>query len=160
MPTSQLYSKENRMNLPIEGSCVCTAIQFRVTDEPLFTYACHCLNCQKQSGSAFKMCTNVLETDFELTLGSPRVYSNGGLRVMVCDRCATTLWYSFAESNILLILSGVLSNKDLRPLAHIWAHRKQAWLNLDDEIPQFNGNHDLRSLWPESSLARAGITIS
>ena len=148
------------MKLPIEGSCICTAVQFLVTDEPLFTYACHCLNCQKTSGSAFKMCTNVLEADFELISGSPRVYPHERVRTMVCDRCATTLWHSFAESNVLLILSGVLSNKDIRPLAHIWAHRKQAWLKLDDEIPQFNGNHNLRSLWRESSLARAGITIS
>ena len=145
------------MKLPIEGSCVCTAIQFRITGEPLFTYACHCLNCQKTSGSAFKMCTNILEADFMLLFGTPRVLSpDGSVQTMVCDNCASWLWHSFADSNVLLVMSGVLSNKtDIRPQAHIWAHRKQAWLELDDEIPQINGNCDLRSLWPESSLARA-----
>ena len=143
------------MNLIMEGSCVCTDIQFHITGEPLFSYVCHCLNCQKRSGSAFEMCTNILESDFELVSGSPKVYDHGRVQQMACDDCGTLLWVSFTGSNVLLVLSGVLSNKtDLSPKAHIWIHRKQPWLQLDDETPQFNDEYDLRSLWSASSLAR------
>ena len=35
------------------GSCLCKAIQYEITGDPVVTNLCHCLNCQKWSGSAF-----------------------------------------------------------------------------------------------------------
>jgi hypothetical protein len=36
------------------GECECGLVKYTLTgDDPLRTYACHCLNCQTRSGSAF-----------------------------------------------------------------------------------------------------------
>ena len=35
------------------GSCLCRAVKFRVTGEPLRVGICHCGDCRKASGSAF-----------------------------------------------------------------------------------------------------------
>ena len=55
-----------------EGGCSCGEIRYRLTSDPLFTHCCHCLNCQRQTGSAFVI--NVLiETDrVELLAGEPQ----------------------------------------------------------------------------------------
>ena len=37
---------------PYTGRCFCEAVKYRITDEPLTFYACHCTDCQKRSGSA------------------------------------------------------------------------------------------------------------
>jgi len=37
---------------PLTGGCPCGAIRYQVTALPLLLYACHCTNCQRQSGSA------------------------------------------------------------------------------------------------------------
>jgi len=41
------------MSVPREGGCACGAVRYRLTSDPLFTHCCHCLNCQRQTGSAF-----------------------------------------------------------------------------------------------------------
>jgi hypothetical protein len=36
-----------------EGGCGCGSVRYRLTGEPMFTNCCHCLDCQRQTGSAF-----------------------------------------------------------------------------------------------------------
>jgi hypothetical protein len=36
-----------------DGGCACGAVRYRLTSEPMFIHCCHCLNCQRQTGSAF-----------------------------------------------------------------------------------------------------------
>jgi hypothetical protein len=35
-----------------EGGCACETVRYRLRSDPLFTHCCHCLNCQRQTGSA------------------------------------------------------------------------------------------------------------
>ena len=37
----------------MKGRCTCGAVEFRLTDTPLFTHCCHCRWCQRETGSAF-----------------------------------------------------------------------------------------------------------
>ena len=46
------------MSVPREGGCACGEVRYRLKSEALFTHCCHCLNCQRQTGSAFV--TNLL----------------------------------------------------------------------------------------------------
>src|SRR5260370_16587128 len=39
--------------MSLDGGCACGAIRFRLTNTPMIVHACHCRDCQKQSGSAF-----------------------------------------------------------------------------------------------------------
>jgi hypothetical protein len=41
------------MSVAREGGCSCGEVRYRLTSEPLFIHCCHCLNCQRQTGSAF-----------------------------------------------------------------------------------------------------------
>ena len=34
-----------------EGGCACRAIRYAVTEKPLIVHACHCLDCQRVTGS-------------------------------------------------------------------------------------------------------------
>ena len=36
------------------GKCYCGAVQYRVADEFLYAANCHCSNCRRTTGSAFK----------------------------------------------------------------------------------------------------------
>jgi hypothetical protein len=46
------------LHIPVE--CVCGAVEYRVTAEPLTLYACHCTDCQALSSSAFRISMPVL----------------------------------------------------------------------------------------------------
>ena len=55
-----------------EGGCSCGAVRYRLTSEPMFVHCCHCLNCQRQTGSAFVI-NLLLEADrMELFAGEPQ----------------------------------------------------------------------------------------
>ena len=36
-----------------KGGCSCGDVRYHITDEPLFTHACHCKLCQRYTASAF-----------------------------------------------------------------------------------------------------------
>ena len=37
----------------LSGKCACGAVTYQLSDSPLFPQACHCLDCQRTTGSAF-----------------------------------------------------------------------------------------------------------
>ena len=54
-----------------EGGCACGEVRYRLRSDPLFVHCCHCLNCQRQTGSAFVI-NLLIETDrVELLAGDP-----------------------------------------------------------------------------------------
>ena len=55
-----------------EGGCACGEVRYRLRSDPLFVHCCHCLNCQRQTGSAFVI-NLLIETDrVELLDGDPQ----------------------------------------------------------------------------------------
>ena len=57
-----------------QGGCQCGAIRSRLLRAPVALYACHCLNCQKQSSSAFGLSMWVERDAVEFTGAEPRIY--------------------------------------------------------------------------------------
>jgi hypothetical protein len=58
-----------RTEMDLEGGCVCGAVRYRLTAPPLIVHACHCRDCQKQTGSAFVLnmwIENCVEADHSL----------------------------------------------------------------------------------------------
>ena len=43
------------MTFPIQGSCQCGQVTYKLLSEPLMVVACHCKECQKLSTSAFSI---------------------------------------------------------------------------------------------------------
>src|SRR4029078_9810986 len=55
-----------------EGGCSCGAVRYRLASAPMFVHCCHCLNCQRQTGSAFVI-NLLMEADrVELLAGEPQ----------------------------------------------------------------------------------------
>jgi hypothetical protein len=78
-----------------EGGCLCGAVRYRVVGSPLSVSICHCVNCQRNSGSAFSV--NCVFPKEALTMnGAPSVYEDRGdtgeiVRRVFCGICGTPL---------------------------------------------------------------------
>jgi Glutathione-dependent formaldehyde-activating enzyme len=56
---------------PRDGGCSCRAVRYRLTSEPFFTHCCHCVNCQRQTGSAFVINLLIEADRVQLLAGAP-----------------------------------------------------------------------------------------
>ncbi len=148
---------ETQMSHFSTGRCECEELHYKLRAAPLFTHACHCLDCQRRTGSAFSMTTFVLRADVIITHGqtlakraSPRstVYS--------CSKCRTVIYIASTAFPLTVILKqGTLHDPSVAtPQAHIWVRRKQPWLTLPEDVPQFEEQYDRETTWPTASLAR------
>ena len=148
------------MSTPREGGCACGAVRYRLASDPLFVHCCHCLNCQRQTGSAFVI--NVLiETDrVELLAGEPTVVSvarEGGLtqEIWRCPTCQTALYSQYSTPRIRFVRAGTLDDpSSVAPDVHIFTRSKLPWVTLPDSVPAFDVYYDMKKLWPAASLER------
>jgi hypothetical protein len=60
------------MKLPQSGGCQCGQVGYEITEEPQAVYTCHCLDCQRLTGSAFSLGIVVPEKAFRLKGIEPR----------------------------------------------------------------------------------------
>jgi hypothetical protein len=148
------------MSVTREGGCACGEVRYRLRSDPLFVHCCHCLNCQRQTGSAFVI--NVLiETDrVELLAGEPQVVSvprSGGKkqRIWRCPSCQIAVFSKYTSPRVRFVRGGTLDDpSSVAPDVHIFTRSKLPWVTLPDSVPAFNVYYDPEKLWPQDSLER------
>ncbi len=133
------------MKLPLEGGCQCGRVRYRVTGRPRALYACHCTECQRQSGSAFGLSLLVNHADMEVTgaLNSFGRPTEGGdvNRGYFCPKCGTRIYHrNDGSPRTLSIKPGTLDDTSwLRPRGHIWRRSGQTWFIPPSDQPSHDG---------------------
>ena len=137
------------MSAPYPGGCLCGAIRYRLTAEPITLYACHCTDCQRHSGSAFNLSMLVPRPALEITRGKPARFSvplpgerswNG----VYCDACAARLWTEPVKfPQISTLRPGTLDDTSwLRPVGHIWTRSRQPWIQIPNDMLSYEQQAD------------------
>ncbi len=150
------------MSAKFLGSCRCGDLKFRLQEAPLFVHACHCLHCKRKTGSSFGLTCIVLEQDILITQGnvlkekeSPRTTA------FLCSSCNTTIYKTNTAFEVTAWLQPNCL-EDLRLLhigAHIWVKRRDPWLDLPKDVPQFEEGYHRDGVWPEASIKRVNEQI-
>ena len=136
------------MPAPYHGGCLCDLIRYRLTDEPLTLYVCHCTDCQRRTGSAFALSMVVLKSALELLQGDPRTYAvtSDGLqrRGKFCAECSTRLWGEPVKfPQVVVVQPGTLDDTTwLHPIGHIWTRSAQPWVSIPKDTVNFEGQPD------------------
>jgi hypothetical protein len=60
--------------MQVHGSCHCGDIRYEADVAPEQTAICHCTDCQKLTGSAYRVSVPAREGSFRLIAGEPRIY--------------------------------------------------------------------------------------
>jgi len=143
-----------------DGGCACGEVRYRLTSEPLFTHCCHCLNCQRQTGSAFVINLLIEADRVELLAGEPHavdVARGGGerQRIFRCPICQVAVFSRYTSAGVRFVRGGTLDDPSgVTPDVHIYTRSKQAWVILPDSVPAFATYYDMKKLWPTESLER------
>ena len=143
-----------------EGGCACGAVRYRLTSEPLFVHCCHCLNCQRQTGSAFAVNILIEADRVELLEGEPQPVSvpRGGSkkqRIWRCPTCQVAVFSQYTRATIRFVRGGTLDDpSSVAPDVHIYTRSKLPWVTLPGSVPAFPAYYSTDELWPADSLER------
>ena len=150
----------------MEGGCSCGAVRYRLADEPLFVNCCHCLNCQRQTGSAFVINVLIESDRVEVIAGEPvavDVPRDDGTvqRIYRCSNCQVALFRDYTRPEIWFVRAGTLDEPaSVAPDAHIYTRSKLPWVTIPEGVPAFDVYYDSKALWPPDSLARVRAALS
>ncbi|WP_375286075.1 GFA family protein [Sphingomonas sp.] len=130
--------------MTISGGCRCGAVRYDLAMDDLpVSFACHCLDCQTWSGSAFA--SNALLPDSVLTFhAEPFRFELDGrdgrrFEQLACRTCMTVLANRTPDLPKMTILRvGTLDrSNEIVPAVHMWTSRKQSWVRIPEAIPAF-----------------------
>jgi hypothetical protein len=149
-----------------EGGCSCGAVRYRLTADPLFVHCCHCLNCQRQTGSAFVI-NLLIETDrVELVAGEPQpveVPRDDGTTQTIfrCPSCQVAVFSRYGHPGFRFVRAGTLDDPSgVAPDVHIYTRSKLPWVTLPESVPAFEVYYDSKELWPPESLERGRAVMA
>jgi hypothetical protein len=121
-----------------EGGCLCGASRYIAHGDPINVRVCHCRLCQRAIGAAFNARALFSSKEIELTGPIGRNNSSAELVRGFCTRCGTTLFSERGNIGVVGITIGSFDDPNVfRPAEHIWTSSKQAWVKLDDGLPQY-----------------------
>src|SRR5262245_17826579 len=126
------------------GGCQCGDVRYESTGQALALYACHCRECQRQSGSAFGLSLAVPREGLRLVRGAPNSWtratdSGGRLKCFFCPRCGARLWHEpDSPCPTVTIKAGSLDEPvDFSAAIHIWTSRKLPGMTIPSGAKQF-----------------------
>jgi hypothetical protein len=123
--------------MKIDGGCHCGFVAFEAEADPDKAAICHCTDCQKLSGSAFRTVVPVHDRDFRMTAGAPTIYiktgDSGNKRQQAfCPRCGSPIFSTSPDDGpkTYSVRVGTIRQRDqFVPKAQFWARSRQRWLS-------------------------------
>ena len=101
--------------MKIDGGCHCGAIRYEAEIDPGGVGICHCTDCQKLSGSAFRTVVPAASDTFRMTAGEPTIYvktgDSGAKRQQAfCPRSGSPIFSASSdpEPKIYMIRAGTI----------------------------------------------------
>jgi hypothetical protein len=128
---------------PLAGKCQCGAIHYRVADAFLYAANCHCSDCRRATGSAFKPFAGIERDKLELVDGTDNLLIVGdeaGHDVR-CRTCGSLLYSVVRDGAFVHVAMGTLVDAPaIRPTHHIFVGSKAPWFTITDDLPQYDGH--------------------
>ena len=131
------------MSYPIEGSCQCGGVKYRLLEAPQMVVACHCKECQKLSTSAFSITAMVKASDIEFEgemVEWSRPADSGNISgAKFCPTCGNRIYhFNPAEPDVIKLKPSNLSDTSIiKPVAHVWVSEKQDWYDIPEGVKVF-----------------------
>jgi len=127
----------------LQGGCMCGDITYDCAEEPAVTAVCHCLDCQKQTGTAFSVIIGI-SSDSLVVEGTPNVYETMGqsgqpVERHFCGNCGSPL-YSIVHSmpGTAFLKAGTLDDTSwVEPSVEFFCEDAQEWIEQDDNRSKF-----------------------
>lgn len=127
----------------LKGGCLCGAVAYEVADAFEYAVNCHCSNCRRATGSAFKPLAGIKAEHLIILRGRDRLLIHGDEvnHDAHCGACGSLLYSLVRDAAYVHVTMGTLIDAPtIRPSAHIFVGSKAPWYTITDTLPQFQGH--------------------
>jgi ribosomal protein S18 acetylase RimI-like enzyme len=124
----------------LAGKCYCGAVHYAVADAFAYALNCHCSNCRRTTGSAFKPFAGIARDRLRITKGKDNIliFGNENAGNMHCKACGSLLYSVVRDGAFVHVAMGTLVDAPaIRPTAHIFVGSKAPWFTITDDLPQY-----------------------
>jgi hypothetical protein len=135
----------------LAGKCLCGAVHYAVADEFVYAANCHCSNCRRATGSAFKPFARIERNKLAISGGSGNlmIYGDENGHDAHCKVCGSLLYSVVRDGTFVHAMGTLIDDPTIRPTAHIFVGSKARWFTITDDLPQY-----------EEHVVAAGATAS
>jgi hypothetical protein len=119
------------------AQCSCGRLSVSVDVEPSAVVACHCVGCQRRSGSPFGVGAYYPQ-DLATIRGESKTFnrptdSGHPFVTHFCPECGTSLyWYAMRNPGLIGIAVGAFGDPAFpSPVRSVWEQSKHAWIDID-----------------------------
>jgi hypothetical protein len=123
----------------LRGSCLCGQVKYSVDDAFVYALNCHCSNCRRATGSAFKAFAGIERTRLTVICGAEdlKIFGEEATHDARCAKCGSLLYSLVREGTFAHVTLGTLSDAPtIQPSAHIFVGSKAPWFTITDSLPQ------------------------
>jgi hypothetical protein len=123
----------------LNGCCLCGAARYQVADAFEYAMNCHCSQCRRATGAAFKpfagiACEKLARNDAPVLIHGD---ANAAHDVH-CAACGSLLYSVVRENTYVHVTLGTLTDTpSIRPTMHIFVGSKAPWHTITDDLPQW-----------------------
>src|SRR5258708_2102327 len=134
--------RHGRARMKIDGHCHCGRIAFEAEVDPGAVTICHCTDCQRLTGSAFRANIQAPAAQFVLRSGTPKSYvktaeSGNQRRHAFCGDCGTPIYACALENppSYSLRIGTIPQRTAFSPRGQIWRRSALAWVDALPAVP-------------------------
>lgn len=128
-----------------DAICSCGQLKVSYDGEIIKTTICHCLACQRRTGSVFGVQTRLEKAKCQIQ-GESKVYKRTGddrnvIEFHFCPTCGATVYYEAPwMPGSIAVPVGAFADPTLpMPTMQVYGNRKHHWITLPEEIKEFFG---------------------
>ena len=129
-----------------EASCSCGNLRIACEGDPKYVLACHCLDCQRRTGSVFGVSAYFRQKQIAAS-GTDKIFIRDGqdgrkLQIHFCPQCGTSVYWTLdMRPGFVGVAAGAFADPDFpMPDQAVWAEEGHDWVGLPDQVTSFARN--------------------
>ena len=124
----------------LRGGCLCGAVAYEVDDAFVYAVNCHCSQCRRATGSAYKPFGGIERHRHRVTAGEDNLMRFGDPSAshdVRCATCGSLMWSVVRDNAWVHVTYGTLLDAPSLPIqGHIMVGSKAPWHPITDALKQ------------------------
>ena len=151
----------DEMSETVSGGCMCGAVRYQASGEPITVAYCHCESCRRHTGAPVVAFVAYESDRVQYTKGQRKIFeSSPGVGRAFCGDCGTPLTWEGESRRVAgkslteFHISTLDDPHSFVPTLHWFDSERISWLDTTDELPRYR-ELDGPGIEPERSGPKA-----